>query len=231
MLNRRRFAFAFGLKWRHTWRGNVSDPRQVLERLVAVTMHQQGSLMPPLLGDVFCQCPSAETHPGVDPGGGGGHTKDPSSTLSSNPETRESMAASKSDSGHSVDICDVCGNPEQDSRLKVLFQVLDVNGDGGICVSDLTIGLKKLGVHRTEHELMVSWPLSPPLCELAGSKSTLFYFVVIWILKFTAFEYETNPTSKHNILLPGELSSSLPSFTMTHINKSFIYRSKWKLHL
>uniref|UniRef100_A0A3B4H7M2 EF-hand domain-containing protein n=1 Tax=Pundamilia nyererei TaxID=303518 RepID=A0A3B4H7M2_9CICH len=29
--------------------------------------------------------------------------------------------------------------------LKVLFQVLDVNGDGGICVNDLTIGLKKLG--------------------------------------------------------------------------------------
>uniref|UniRef100_A0A3Q3VRJ4 EF-hand domain-containing protein n=1 Tax=Mola mola TaxID=94237 RepID=A0A3Q3VRJ4_MOLML len=36
---------------------------------------------------------------------------------------------------------------EQDHRLKVLFQVLDVNGDGGICVDDLTIGLKKLGVH------------------------------------------------------------------------------------
>lgn len=36
----------------------------------------------------------------------------------------------------------------------MLFQVLDVNGDGGICVNDLTVGLKKLGVHRTEHELM-----------------------------------------------------------------------------
>uniref|UniRef100_A0A3Q1FFP4 EF-hand domain-containing protein n=1 Tax=Acanthochromis polyacanthus TaxID=80966 RepID=A0A3Q1FFP4_9TELE len=38
------------------------------------------------------------------------------------------------------------------TMLKVLFQVLDVNGDGGICVNDLTIGLKKLGVHRTEHD-------------------------------------------------------------------------------
>uniref|UniRef100_A0A8C5N6Z6 Solute carrier family 25 member 25 n=1 Tax=Gouania willdenowi TaxID=441366 RepID=A0A8C5N6Z6_GOUWI len=38
-------------------------------------------------------------------------------------------------------------------RLKVLFQILDVNGDGGICVNDLTVGLRKLGVHRTEHEL------------------------------------------------------------------------------
>lgn len=49
-----------------------------------------------------------------------------------------------------------CGAKEQEHRLKVLFQVLDVNGDGGICVNDLTIGLKKLGVHRTEHELLVS---------------------------------------------------------------------------
>uniref|UniRef100_A0A3Q0R8F6 EF-hand domain-containing protein n=1 Tax=Amphilophus citrinellus TaxID=61819 RepID=A0A3Q0R8F6_AMPCI len=41
--------------------------------------------------------------------------------------------------------CDICGGPEQEHRLKVLFQVLDVNGDGGICVNDLIIGLKKLG--------------------------------------------------------------------------------------
>uniref|UniRef100_A0A3Q3MYF8 EF-hand domain-containing protein n=1 Tax=Labrus bergylta TaxID=56723 RepID=A0A3Q3MYF8_9LABR len=39
-------------------------------------------------------------------------------------------------------------NAYQEHRLKVLFQVLDVNGDGGICVNDLTIGLKKLGVHQ-----------------------------------------------------------------------------------
>uniref|UniRef100_A0A3Q4GDZ0 EF-hand domain-containing protein n=1 Tax=Neolamprologus brichardi TaxID=32507 RepID=A0A3Q4GDZ0_NEOBR len=36
--------------------------------------------------------------------------------------------------------CDICGGSEQEHRLKVLFQVLDVNGDGGICVNDLTIG-------------------------------------------------------------------------------------------
>ncbi|XP_029024484.1 calcium-binding mitochondrial carrier protein SCaMC-2-B [Betta splendens] len=118
-------------------------------------MHQQGSLMPPLLRDVFCQCRASGSHPGVDPGGGGGHAKDPSSTLPPEPGPRESMAAdAASDPGLPVELCDVCGSPEQDSRLKVLFQVLDVNGDGGICVSDLTIGLKKLGVHRTEHELM-----------------------------------------------------------------------------
>lgn len=49
-----------------------------------------------------------------------------------------------------------CGGKEQEHRLKVLFQVLDVNGDGGICVNDLTNGLKKLGLHCTEHELLVS---------------------------------------------------------------------------
>ncbi|XP_020495695.1 calcium-binding mitochondrial carrier protein SCaMC-2-B isoform X1 [Labrus bergylta] len=103
-------------------------------------MHQQGSLMRPLLGDVFCQCCSAETHPGVDPGGGGGGGRH--------------ATGDPVDPGQSEHSCDICGGPEQEHRLKVLFQVLDVNGDGGICVNDLTIGLKKLGVHRTEHELM-----------------------------------------------------------------------------
>ncbi|XP_069573414.1 calcium-binding mitochondrial carrier protein SCaMC-2-like isoform X1 [Brachyistius frenatus] len=114
-------------------------------------MHQQGSLMPPLLGDVFCQCRAAETHPGVDPGGGG----DPSSAAPSTPVTQQSRPGDgPSAPGQTPHPCDICGGPEQDHRLKVLFQVLDVNGDGGICVNDLTIGLKKLGVHRTEHELM-----------------------------------------------------------------------------
>uniref|UniRef100_A0A8C6TK84 Solute carrier family 25 member 25 n=1 Tax=Neogobius melanostomus TaxID=47308 RepID=A0A8C6TK84_9GOBI len=54
----------------------------------------------------------------------------------------------------SAHYCDICGRSEQEHRFKVLFQVLDVNGDGGICINDLTIGLKKMGVHRTEHELM-----------------------------------------------------------------------------
>ncbi|XP_036973752.1 calcium-binding mitochondrial carrier protein SCaMC-2-B isoform X2 [Acanthopagrus latus] len=118
-------------------------------------MHQEGSLMPPLLSDVFCQCRSAETHPGVDPGGGGGHAADTSSASSSKPVIGQPVAGSwPSDPGKSAYPCDICGGPEQEHRLKVLFQVLDVNGDGGICVNDLTIGLKKLGVHRTEHELM-----------------------------------------------------------------------------
>ncbi|XP_042365341.1 calcium-binding mitochondrial carrier protein SCaMC-2-B isoform X2 [Plectropomus leopardus] len=115
-------------------------------------MHQQGSLMPPLLGDVFCQCRAGETHRGVDPGGGGGRAADPSSAAPSKPVP---VAGDwHSDSGQSAHPCDICGGPEQEHRLKVLFQVLDVNGDGGICINDLTIGLKKLGVHRTEHELM-----------------------------------------------------------------------------
>uniref|UniRef100_A0A4W6DT39 Solute carrier family 25 member 25 n=1 Tax=Lates calcarifer TaxID=8187 RepID=A0A4W6DT39_LATCA len=118
-------------------------------------MHQQGSLMPPLLGDVFCQCRSAETHPGVDPGRGGGHVEDPSLVSPSKPVTRQPMASDwHADPGKSALPCDICGGPEQEHRLKVLFQVLDVNGDGGICVNDLTVGLKKLGVYRTEHELM-----------------------------------------------------------------------------
>lgn len=99
-------------------------------------MMQQGSLVAPLLGDVFCQCPAKEAHPGVDPGGG-----DPFSPSASCPDSS------------CLPRCDTCGGSDQEHRLKVLFQVLDVNGDGGICVNDLTIGLKKLGVHRTEHEL------------------------------------------------------------------------------
>ncbi|KAL3042093.1 hypothetical protein OYC64_020110 [Pagothenia borchgrevinki] len=110
-------------------------------------MHQQGSLMPSLLSDVFCQCQSGDTHLGVDPGGG--HTEDPTSTAPRQPGAEDRH----SEPGQSTHQCDTCGGPEQEHRLKVLFQILDVNGDGGICVNDLTIGLKKLGVHRTEHEL------------------------------------------------------------------------------
>lgn len=115
-------------------------------------MHQRGSLVSPLLSGVFCQC-RTEKYQGSDPGGGG---RTVASTLA---------ATSLSDHGHdescdSPHHCPVCGGPEQEHRLKVLFQILDVNKDGGICVNDLTIGLKKLGVHRTEHELMVSYFIS-----------------------------------------------------------------------
>lgn len=113
-------------------------------------MHEQGSAMPPLLGGVFCQCRSGETHSGDDPGGGHYSSKQPPSASSS-----EHRAADDMDFSHSSShCCDICGRSEQEHRFKVLFQVLDVNGDGGICINDLTIGLKKLGVHRTEHELM-----------------------------------------------------------------------------
>lgn len=109
-------------------------------------MHQRGSFVSPLLSGVFCQC-RTEEYQGSDPGGGG-------RTLSSAypPELPSEHGHDEScDSPHQ---CAVCGGPEQEHRLKVLFQILDVNRDGGICVNDLTIGLKKLGVHRTEHELM-----------------------------------------------------------------------------
>ncbi|XP_063333926.1 calcium-binding mitochondrial carrier protein SCaMC-2-B-like isoform X1 [Pelmatolapia mariae] len=118
-------------------------------------MHQQGSLMPSLLSGVFCQCRSTDTHPGADPGGGGRvpPSVPPSAASPSKPVTQQSASGVwHTDEGEHP--CDICGGTEQEHRLKVLFQVLDVNGDGGICVNDLTIGLKKLGVHRTEHELM-----------------------------------------------------------------------------
>ncbi|XP_047227789.1 calcium-binding mitochondrial carrier protein SCaMC-2-B isoform X2 [Girardinichthys multiradiatus] len=105
-------------------------------------IQQQGTR---LLAGVFCQCRSAETHAGVDPGGGCGP----------HPSASPQLASQDSRPGSEIldHPCDMCGGPEQEHRLKVLFQILDVNGDGGICVNDLTIGLKKLGVHRTEHEL------------------------------------------------------------------------------
>ncbi|XP_067826003.1 calcium-binding mitochondrial carrier protein SCaMC-2-B isoform X1 [Heptranchias perlo] len=42
---------------------------------------------------------------------------------------------------------------EQEQRLHILFQQLDVNQDGGLCVNDLAAGLERLGVYRTESEL------------------------------------------------------------------------------
>nr|XP_040053850.1 calcium-binding mitochondrial carrier protein SCaMC-2-B isoform X1 [Gasterosteus aculeatus aculeatus] len=91
-----------------------------------------------------------------DPGGGGGHAEEePSPAPPPEAAPRQPPAGGcHADPGPPGHPCDVCGGPEQEHRLKVLFQVLDVNGDGGICVNDLEIGLKKLGVHRTQHELM-----------------------------------------------------------------------------
>uniref|UniRef100_A0A3P8Z2N8 Solute carrier family 25 member 25 n=1 Tax=Esox lucius TaxID=8010 RepID=A0A3P8Z2N8_ESOLU len=107
---------------------------------------------------VFCQCQTEEAHRGSDPGGGGpGGTFSssfPSSLSSTNLPLSGENRSPCDDSCEPSYPCELCGGPEQDHRLKVLFQVLDVNGDGGICVNDLSIGLKKLGVHRTELELM-----------------------------------------------------------------------------
>ncbi len=114
-------------------------------------MHPRGSLVSPLLSGVFCQCRSE--YQGSDPGGGGGGGGGGGRTLSCATSPSEHRHDESCDSPNH---CPVCGGPEQEHRLKVLFQILDVNGDGGICVNDLTIGLKKLGVHRTEHELRVS---------------------------------------------------------------------------
>lgn len=49
----------------------------------------------------------------------------------------------------------VCGGPDHRLRLWTLFQALDVNRDGGLCVNDLAVGLRRLGLHRTEGELRV----------------------------------------------------------------------------
>lgn len=115
--------------------------------LATKNMHLKDPQVTPLFTDVFCQCRSADGHSVLDPAGGGDAS---SASSASKPAQRTPVVVSYQDGHH----CEVCGEPEQEHRLKVLFQVLDVNRDGGICVNDLTIGLKKLGVHRTEHELM-----------------------------------------------------------------------------
>ncbi|CAL8386865.1 unnamed protein product [Boreogadus saida] len=121
-------------------------------------MHQKGSLISPLLNGVFCQCDSSESHRGAKPGGVDRHAEEHDCTSPTNhlPPGQSFVSADDTEKIHSLlpHPCELCGGPEQDHRLKVLFQILDVNGDGGICVNDLSIGLKKLGVHRTEHELM-----------------------------------------------------------------------------
>ncbi|XP_040541761.1 calcium-binding mitochondrial carrier protein SCaMC-2 isoform X2 [Gallus gallus] len=48
----------------------------------------------------------------------------------------------------------VCEASEQDRRLRALFQKLDVNRDGALCIHDLAVGLGRLGLHRTELDLL-----------------------------------------------------------------------------
>ncbi|ELK26585.1 Calcium-binding mitochondrial carrier protein SCaMC-2 [Myotis davidii] len=71
------------------------------------------------------------------------------------PPPDAAAAASSASSPASVDPCGgaVCGGPDHRLRLWSLFQTLDVNRDGGLCVNDLAVGLRRLGLHRTEGEL------------------------------------------------------------------------------
>ncbi|ERE71227.1 calcium-binding carrier protein SCaMC-2-like protein [Cricetulus griseus] len=79
--------------------------------------------------------------------------------VASPPPDASAAASSSASSPASVgDPCGgtVCGGPDHRLRLWSLFQKLDVNRDGGLCVNDLAVGLRRLGLHRTEGELRVS---------------------------------------------------------------------------
>uniref|UniRef100_A0A8C2RII5 Solute carrier family 25 member 25 n=1 Tax=Capra hircus TaxID=9925 RepID=A0A8C2RII5_CAPHI len=75
--------------------------------------------------------------------------------VASPPPDPAASASSSASSPASVDPCGgaVCGGPDHRLRLWSLFQTLDVNRDGGLCVNDLAVGLRRLGLHRTEGEL------------------------------------------------------------------------------
>lgn len=77
--------------------------------------------------------------------------------VASPPPDPAASASSSASSPASVDPCGgaVCGGPDHRLRLWSLFQTLDVNRDGGLCVNDLAVGLRRLGLHRTEGELRV----------------------------------------------------------------------------
>ncbi|XP_054140113.1 calcium-binding mitochondrial carrier protein SCaMC-2 isoform X7 [Melozone crissalis] len=51
----------------------------------------------------------------------------------------------------------LCEASEQDRRLRTLFQKLDVNRDGALCIHDLAVGLGRLGLHRSELDLLQSF--------------------------------------------------------------------------
>ncbi|XP_078184459.1 mitochondrial adenyl nucleotide antiporter SLC25A25 isoform X2 [Callithrix jacchus] len=85
--------------------------------------------------------------------------------VASPPPDAAAAASSSASSPASVgDPCGgaVCGGPDHRLRLWSLFQTLDVNRDGGLCVNDLAVGLRRLGLHRTEGELQ-GLVLSPRL--------------------------------------------------------------------
>lgn len=84
---------------------------------------------PTVVNGVLCQC--------------GGVSRSPSSP------------ASFSSSGHSEAASRFLA--EHERRLYSLFVQLDVNRDGALCVHDLAVGLERLGLHRSERDLWVSW--------------------------------------------------------------------------
>ncbi|XP_021269868.1 calcium-binding mitochondrial carrier protein SCaMC-2 isoform X1 [Numida meleagris] len=127
------------------WREGGSDPRLFLAAPVAEASPFAGggceeraaggrmpgarrSLASPVVSGVLCPCgsPRAAATPGPGAEGSGG-----------GPCGRA-----------------VCEASEQDRRLRALFQKLDVNRDGALCIHDLAVGLGRLGLHRTELDLL-----------------------------------------------------------------------------
>lgn len=90
------------------------------------------SLASPVVSGVLCPCgsPHGSAVESGSSGGGGGNA---------------------GSCGRSL-----CEASEQDRRLRTLFQKLDVNRDGALCIHDLAVGLGRLGLHRSELDLRVS---------------------------------------------------------------------------
>ncbi|PKU36641.1 calcium-binding mitochondrial carrier protein s -2 isoform x2 [Limosa lapponica baueri] len=123
------------------------------------------SLASPVVSGVLCPCGSpraAGTAPGPGAEGGSGGNASPC--------------------GRSV-----CEASEQDRRLRALFQKLDVNRDGALCIHDLAVGLGRLGLHRTELDLLQTgeaWCFSGlfggdlcPICRMITNEGYRLTFV------------------------------------------------------
>ncbi|KAJ7409811.1 calcium-binding mitochondrial carrier protein SCaMC-2-like isoform X2 [Pitangus sulphuratus] len=97
------------------------------------------SLASPVVSGVLCPCGSPHAPP-AEGGGSGGSSSNSSSSSSSGGSCGRSL----------------CEASEQDRRLRALFQKLDVNRDGALCVHDLAVGLGRLGLQRSELDLLDS---------------------------------------------------------------------------
>ncbi|GAB5580167.1 calcium-binding mitochondrial carrier protein SCaMC-2 isoform X5 [Prionailurus iriomotensis] len=98
--------------------------------------------------------------------------------VASPPPDAATAASSSASSPASVDPCGgaVCGGPDHRLRLWSLFQTLDVNRDGGLCVNDLAVGLRRLGLHRTEGELRICMLCLCLYVPLIGETQTEFQY-------------------------------------------------------